>query len=141
MECDPMQDWARIGLTGFVWATVGATLIVALNMAGDVTAGVVVMTLIGFAFATHTSRVIWGLTEQQTANKAEPIAKRKRTAPNSTELLLDLMDDDEREAFKHALAERVLARADRLRDADDGELPVGLDDLLDTPHDTHHRIE
>lgn len=129
-----MQDTARIGLTAFIWAVVGAVLMTAVTMAGDVTSGVVILSAIGFVFASQTTKSIWR-DETETATRAEPIAKRKRGAPNdSTALLLELMDDDERQAFKEALAERMLNRVDRLSD-DDGELPVGLADLINEPQE------
>lgn len=55
--------------------------------------------------------------------------KRKRAEPDKVRLLMDMMDEDEREAFKQAMKDRLLGASDRLRD--DGELPADAD-MLDT---------
>jgi len=59
-------------------------------------------------------------------------AKRKRGTDDKFSLLMELMDDDERAAFKEALMRRVLADA---ADSGDGELPYDAESLEALPYD------
>jgi hypothetical protein len=119
----------RFLATAFIWAA-GAGII-DLSTHGMNTFGTVVVVGLVLLFAFLTSRSIWyervPLTDDVTRHE-----KRKRTtfseSPNKTDMLLALMDDNEREAFKEALKQRVLDSVSRL--SDDGEIPVAFDDLL-----------
>jgi hypothetical protein len=67
--------------------------------------------------------------------------KRKDTATatdpldDKVHLLMDIMEEDERAAFKQALQERILDRVGRLED--DGELPYAFE--YDEEHAVNHR--
>jgi hypothetical protein len=95
------------------------------------------MNVIGAAIIVVLALTLAFLITLSLRHERTPITddeKRKRTtfseSPNKTDMLLALMDDDEREAFKEALKQRMLDSVSRL--SDDGESPVAFDDLLRT---------
>jgi hypothetical protein len=100
------------------------------------TSGAVIITLMGLIFAYATTRNLWREEQPQgdrLARRREVLGEKRKRGQGDTkaEMLLALMDDDEREAFKHALQEQMLRGASRL--SDDGELmddEVPLADLL-----------
>ncbi len=55
-------------------------------------------------------------------NAAPPQEKAKRTAHDKYELLMQLMDDDEREAYKQLLKQQYLGKVNA-----DGELPFNAE--------------
>ena len=61
----------------------------------------------------------------ETLQKTEQ-EKPKRNADDNLALLLDLMDEDERQAFKAKLEQRIL---DNISNSADGELPAGAGSL------------
>ena len=72
--------------------------------------------------------------ERAEANTIEPEKRKRAGYSEQLEAVFALMDDEEREAFKASLKERMLARTSRLMDiADDGEGDtVSLESLLET---------
>lgn len=126
----------RLGVTAWVWVMVTVLGIVSIAIPGGMTSGAVFIVLMGLVAAYASTKAIWGLRddddENRVAQRREVLGeKRKRGAGDTkAEMLLALLDDDEREAFKRALQAQVLRGAGRLRD--DGELDdeVPLADLL-----------
>lgn len=88
-----------------------------------------------FAMLVTVLAFIYPGESRRTGEKAirtVEVPKRKRQPQAQTEdekmrLLWELMDEDERIAFKETLKERMLARYDRF---DDGEIPYDLYDML-----------
>jgi hypothetical protein len=132
-----MNNILRVMVTAWVWVMVTVLGIVSIVVPGGMTVGAVFITLLGLSFAYATTRGIWRLGDEDEDNdqleqRREVLGeKRKRgTGDTKTDMLLALMDDDEREAFKRALQDQMLRGAARLNDDGelDGEIPLA--DLL-----------
>ena len=130
------NDFWRVVATIAVWillAGVSITALVASGSAGsniDITAVALVPLIMGF-FVTIP---IWhgsGSSDDATVTTSSEKAKRGASDPDAKlRLLYELMDDDEREAFKATLKQRVLDDMTY----DDGELATDaetLESLLD----------
>ncbi len=138
-----MNNILRLVVTAIVWVMVTALGSISIIIPGEMTSGAVYITLLGLIFAYATTRSLWRVEQpqQDRLKKSRELGaeKRKRsTGDTKADMLLALMDDDEREAFKQALQARLLQGATRLRD--DGELDdieVPLEDLL--REDTDYR--
>ena len=76
-----------------------------------------------------TSLMMWGMSEEawseNTQETSQSDQKAKRQQGDYLAMLLDLMDDDERQAFMERLEQRALDDAG----FSDGELPYGSDTL------------
>lgn len=131
-----MNNTLKLMVTAWVWVMVTVLGIVSIAIPGGMTSGAVIIVLMGLIFAYATTRNLWKTEDEQVTRRElrrEVLGeKRKRGAGDTkAEMLLALMDDDEREAFKQALQDQMLRGAARLRD--DGELDddeVPLADLL-----------
>ncbi len=130
-----MNTKLRFIATTLIWMMVSFVSVMSIAIPGSMTSGAVILTLIGMILAYATTRTLWQAEEAEKIIEADQRirhGKRKRGSGDSkAEMLLSLMDDDEREAFKRALQEQMLQGANRLRD--DGELAddeVPLTDLL-----------
>ena len=98
----------------------------------------------GLLVALLATFLFWGLPEVTKIYDARLAArlgevptsdKAKRQSGDTLALLLELMDDEEREAFKETLKRRVLEDMG----VDDGELPYAaetLESLLEEEHST-----
>ncbi|MEO0561131.1 MAG: hypothetical protein AAF125_03405 [Chloroflexota bacterium] len=123
---------ARLIATALIWAIVGIIAILSIVIPGEMSSGAVILTALGLIFAHASTNSVWK-GERTDEKQAEPIAKRKRgDGETKVDVLMSMMDDDEREAFKQALQSRILGDVSRLADhedviGDDGEL--SLDDL------------
>ena len=72
-------------------------------------------------------------------NDDDKLKNQRRSVSNRTSLLLELMDEDEREEFKRMLKRRVLQER---RLTDDGELFADsetLEALMDAPDNDYHQ--
>lgn len=132
-----MRDIGRFLLTGFIWAVVGLIGIVAVNT--GVGFGSVVIIALGLTFAYVTTRSLWGLENNNSDDASTSQRKRKRHEIQSEkiDMLMAMMDEDEKTAFKAALKQRLLDSTTRL--SDDGEAPVALSDLLDDDEAQYRR--
>jgi hypothetical protein len=121
---DDRRDIIRLLVTGFIWLMVGIIGVLSIAIPGEMTSGAVIVTALGLIFAYATTRNIWQVEARTTRSERtrERIYEKPKRGAGETkaDLLLSLMDDDEREAFKRALQERVLRGTSRL--ADDGEI-------------------
>ncbi|MEM6281644.1 MAG: hypothetical protein AAF787_05595 [Chloroflexota bacterium] len=119
--------------TAAIWVVAGVIVIV--TNADGATAGGVVIALASLAAAAMGTSVIWA--DESTWEDDTATEKQKRTGSSNPELdtLMRMMTDEEREAFKQQLKERLLASTARLAD-DDGEVSLGellADDADQTP--------
>jgi len=131
-----MNDFWKMITTAIIWTICGG-IILAMTIQGvanNVAANwVLVLPLLA---AVLTTLVIWaagqgGTQSREAALRESGKAKRLNlTRDDKMAMLMDMMDEDERAAFKAALARKLL---DDDRDdnpfAEDGELPLG--ELLD----------
>jgi hypothetical protein len=130
---------AKAVSTIMMWIMLSAVSIVALtdntSAHGDVTALVIVPLII----ALIGTFLLWGLPEIPKNNQMldrqsdEGEGKAKRQQGDKLALLMEMMDEDERQAFKAALQQRLLQESGNMA-YDDGELPYGaetLESLLD----------
>jgi len=125
---DDRRDIIRLLVTGFIWLMVGIIGVLSIAIPGAMTSGAVIVTAMGLIFAYATTRSIWKadfMGEEKPGREARYEKPKRGTGGTRAEMLLALMDDAERDAFKRALQERMLQGAARL--ADDGEL--GEDDM------------
>ena len=114
-------------VTSFMWLILGVISILGIVFSdgpgGYDPTWIVIMPMI-LAFAgTFSIWVLPGLAgvEQNESVNEQHIEKAKRQAGTSKlDLLLEMMDDDEREAFKQTLKRQVLSD---MRLGEDGELP------------------
>lgn len=132
---------ARVISTAVMWLICGAIAIAAIFASdGDLGSTMPVIGSVMLA-ATAASFFVWGGTEAlagSSASQAKPEAesyekaKRQSSADSRMKLLLEMMSDDERAAFKDGLRRQVL---EDMRGSSDGELPTGLDALLNAPRE------
>ncbi|MCD4686629.1 MAG: hypothetical protein K8S97_11905 [Anaerolineae bacterium] len=111
-----MTSEQRANLVALIWIMMSVVCIVAVAN-GELGLGLLIPLLVAI-LATFFLGVLPGMltTALETREKA------KRTPQDRMSLLMEMMDDDERAAFKAALKQRVLDDLDR---AEDGELPLG----------------
>lgn len=128
-------------LSFVIWGGAIAAGIVAMQSPFLATNDMGVVVMVPFLFALLSMIVIWAVPESirlaQIRERAkageregEYTEKGKRQTGDKLTLLLEMMDDDEREAFKEALKRRALEDAGY----SDGELPFAgetLESLLD----------
>ena len=102
------------------------------------------MTGIPLIVALLATFILYGIPALQDQDESEQssddISKKKRTAQDDPRmaLLLDMMDDNEREAFKKRLQEQLLGEAHQPI-SDDGEL-FERDSLYDLMQDDEKRL-
>ncbi len=103
-----MNDKWRVGLTLMFWIVgIGVTLI----FLGNVTAGLlddwlIVVPLIVTLLSTVT---LWGVDPEKIIPEQSASEKRNDSTAYSMALLMEMMDEDEREEFKHNLKDRILS--------------------------------
>lgn len=131
-----MKDFGRFLLTLFIWAIIGAIGISSFIDEG-ITSGGVILVVILLSFGTGLTNILMGQgsSSSSKADETAMMEKPKRTGADvdKTELLLSMMDDDERAAFKAALQQRILDSTARLSDdvRSDGEVDIEtLEELL-----------
>lgn len=128
-----MNTLAKAIVTVFMWMVLGA---IAMSSTlgdpglGDVAAVIVAIAPLflgllgtGFIWAPEVFTGTKDETETSQMEKAKRVAGDSRMA-----LLLEMMDEDERETFKESLKRRVL---NDMRFSEDGELPSATADLWD----------
>lgn len=96
----------------------------------------VAMALGPLGIAVATTAIIWDQKDSvQTSDSAQDqqYEKAKRTGRGQSRLdmLMDMMDEDEREAFKETLKEQVLRDFRQGNISEDGELPTSLASLME----------
>lgn len=123
----------RIQATVVIWLTLAfiATMGLVFGPGADLPISDVL--LIGFMGAAAATIAIWLITaftddKGESAEQKGALAKAKRSEADRLALLLELMDEDERSAFKDRLKREVLAGA-RLGNDGEIDLPHHLDDL------------
>lgn len=129
-----LGDLGRMGATVFIWGMASLISLFALNTSFDVSIGVVFIILVAMSFAYASTRVIWGVASTPAAStpaNADDVDKPKRAVRDSkAEILLALMDEDERESFKEALKHKILYEGARLSDEGELDIPTSVDALL-----------
>jgi hypothetical protein len=134
-----MGDIGKTLSTIAVWAALGLIAMMAVIDNSSMTGMWVALGAMLTALAATV--VIWVVAEavkkpgppkttRETSDHLRAAEKAKRQPGDRLSLLLELMDDDEREAFKETLKQRIM---DDMRLNDDGELDyhTTLEDLLD----------
>jgi len=103
-----MNDKWRIGLTLIFWIVgIGITLLfLSYVAAGILSDWLVIVPLIVTLFATVT---LWGVDPEKALPEKSDAEKRGDTTAYNMALLMEMMDDDERQAFKERLQERILS--------------------------------
>ena len=107
-----MNDKWRIGLTLIFWIVgIGITLLFLSNVAAGILSDwLVIVPLIITLFATVT---LWGVDPSGENKKELPTPLQNNRQGDSTAytmaLLMEMMDEDERQAFKARLQERILS--------------------------------
>lgn len=132
-----MKDFGRFLLTLFIWAIIGAIGFASFIDEG-ITSGAVILVVILLSFGTGLTNILMGQGSSDNHRPNEDgsaLEKPKRTGADvdKTELLLSMMDEEERAAFKAALQQRILDSAARLSDGvrSDGEMDIEtLENLL-----------
>jgi hypothetical protein len=118
-----MDFWKAVTTLG-VWAAVVAISIV-LNLTNSGMGWLVSIVAIVFGFVTTMQ--VWekGRVSERSVRAAESFEKAKRSSDPETRmrLLMEMMDDDERQAFKQAMKEPMLSVSR------DGELNYDADSL------------
>ena len=119
---------AKMISTIFVWLVMGIIAIVTLTREGLDLIGGVILAVTLLAMATIVMKTIWGgpgIIGIRDENGIAGKSKRGSRREERLALLLDMLDDQEREAFKEALKRRVLEDADYA----DGELPYSSETI------------
>lgn len=133
---DTFTQIGKIAATGIIWVISGLIIIFAVtNVNTNYTDTVIVAPLIaaligtGIIWLPDIIRVSQEGAERESAGKL----KRRPSDESRYDLLMQMMDDDEREIFKETLKRRVLedARYGGSRYGEDGELPMDADSLSD----------
>lgn len=115
-----MDDDARMGVLATVWVAMAiATIGVAV---GTSTPGLMVIPIAVALLVTIMMVVVPDIVKALATERE----KAKRQPQDKLSLLMELMDEDERAAFKEALKQRVL---DDMTATGDGELPVSDESL------------
>lgn len=131
-----MKDLEKSFLTLIAW--IGCFVLAIHGMNTDMTIGVIFAFLSAFGF----TMILWWNDEQISeffgdgSHKSETSdevltykAKREDSYDSKMRLLMELMDDDEREAFKQTLKDQIINRHTRLDDGlVDGELPFDAEE-------------
>lgn len=104
-----MDNKWRVGLTLMFWiAGIGITLVFLSNVtAGLLDDWLVIVPLVVTLFSTVT---LWGVDpEKGLPSASTPSEKKSDNTAYTMALLMEMMDDDERNAFKSRLQERILS--------------------------------
>jgi hypothetical protein len=137
-----MKDLEKSILTLIAW--IGCFVLAIHAMNTDMTIGII----LAFAGAFGFPMLLWGDEEQiseffmgdssadddekqaTSASQTSDKLKRKDSYDQKMRLLMELMDDDEREAFKQTLKDQVINRYNHLADGlVDGELPFDAEEF------------
>ena len=134
-----MRDVAKFFITIVVWIICGMIAVGPMIDAG-LSSGGVLLAIVALIAAFSTTNMFWSNGEDKD-EKAET-SKQKRSSSDvdpQVQLLLSLMDDNERAEMKARLQDHLLDDSTaRLRD--DGEIPTSLESLLeDIPHQANNR--
>lgn len=135
---------SKMAATALIWIICGLIVIFGVvDVNSNYTDTVIVAPLIAALIGTG---IIWmpdiirasqeGASSSQTGK-----SKRRPSGESRYDLLMQMMDSDEREAFKAALRQRVLDDASygRSRYGEDGELPMDANALSDFIDDAPRR--
>lgn len=103
-----MNDKWRIGLTLMFWVVgIGITLLfLSYVSAGILSDWLVIVPLVITLMATVT---FWGVDSEKTRPEKSDVEKRSDSTAYSMALLMEMMDEDERQSFKERLQERILS--------------------------------
>ena len=133
--------WVTVGKTVttlFMWLMLSAIAIISIDTPGGDSAWVAIVAMIAAVVGTFFIWVASELIKQEAAEKSQQQAqsyeKAKRgsgSAGDKLALLLEMMDYDEREAFKETLKRRVLDDASVGNDGEINYEGVSLGALLD----------
>ncbi|MCU0479998.1 MAG: hypothetical protein MUE54_02155 [Anaerolineae bacterium] len=102
------NDKWRVGLTLMFWVVgIGITLI----FLGNVTAGLLDdwLIVIPFIFTLISTVILWDDDTEKTLPDSSPSEKKSDTTAYTMALLMEMMDEDERQTFKERLQERILS--------------------------------
>jgi len=123
------REFIQALVTAFIWLVCG---IVAVSASDNF-----IVVAVALAMATGATGMIWGDNDSSLdeaigkAVSGEGSGKRKRgEGDTKAEMLLALMDDDERQAFKRALQQQMLESSARLSDDGEIENATTLEELL-----------
>ena len=150
-----MEQLGRLLSTGFIWALCAGITITALIVGGEYNTDgfqTIMVTVVPMISALLATFMIWvapelarrGQSDSRRRDAPGTSSKNKRTATDSESArlatLMELMDEDERAAFKESLKRRVM-NEQRLND--DGEFygeSTTLDSLLHDEYDDNKRL-
>lgn len=127
-----MKDFEKYLLTLIAW--VGCFVLAIHAMNNDITIGVILAFLGAFAFPMllwWSEDEVGEFARDEGATTHKP--KREDTYHQKMQLLMELMDEDERAAFKQLLKEQIINNHHLADGLVDGELPFDADeyDLYD----------
>lgn len=115
-------------LTVFIWvlSSVISLIVLALGLSSDTFSSTELIFMFGLPLvvAMFGTVAIWEASKDM--DKPAPQEKNKRQQLDKLGLLMELMDEDERYAFKEVLKRQVLAEAAY---ADDGEIPLDVEEV------------
>jgi hypothetical protein len=134
-----MNEAAKAIPTIIIWLVAGGIAITALIASrGDIGTAIPIIAIV-MAVGLFSTAAIWtsegaGKNASQRITETPEKAKRRGGTPDSRmALLMEMMNEDEREAFKETLKRRILDEA-AYGGMNDGELPESLSDLMDEGH-------
>ncbi len=121
--------WGMLGLIGMM-AVIDNSSFSGMWVALGAMAAALVATFFIWVLSEAVKKPAAGQSGQQRVISERDVSKAKRQPGDRLSMLLELMDEDEREAFKETLKQRLL---DDMSLNDDGELGyrTTLEDLLD----------
>ena len=121
--------WGMLGLIGMM-AVIDNSTLSGMWVALGAMAAALVTTFFIWVLSEAVKKPAAGQSGQQRDISERDVSKAKRQPGDRLSMLLELMDEDEREAFKETLKQRLL---DDMSLNDDGELGyrTTLEDLLD----------
>lgn len=130
---------SRTIITVVMWLVMGAISFFALASSVFIEDwAVVVLTLVPLVMAVIGTAFVWdvgGSADDEAQHSAQSEKAKRQAGDDRVRMLLELMDDDEREALKQQLRAQMLRGDSGSRLGQDGELPVNFADLLDDDED------
>jgi hypothetical protein len=139
------MDIGRVIVTSVIWvgclSVALATVMTGANMIG---------LIFPMIMAMGGTAVLWG-SDSPASRRREarrfgnqyddyPIkAKNESTYEQKMRLLMDMMDEDERQDFKNSLKRQMLNQDRAQKNLVDGEMPFDMDDVFTSDHDEQHR--
>ena len=138
-----MTDWGKVAVSIVMWIILG---FISIGSAASTEgsnihdAALTIMVIAPLLIALFGTIAIWSpevFTEnkESNANNTSSSSKSKNQTSSKVDMLMQMMDADEQEAFKDALRRQIL-QENRL--SSDGELPID-DHLFYDEEESHHR--